>query len=139
MWQLQGRFCAGLCQGCDLYLLSVSSLSCSTCLHLPSASFPGPLGVLPPELGSLGCALLSASPVSPLRKWDSSASAPVSPRPWPYTAHFMDAQCMAVRVRASLEVMGLQLLGHSPGRKPSEAWGVSYCSLRPSLVKGQVE
>lgn len=69
--------------GCDLGSLCGSIISCP---HLPSyllssASCPGPLGVPPPELRSLGQALLSASPLCRHWKWGSSYLAPSSPPP----------------------------------------------------------
>lgn len=68
---------------CDLGSLCGSIISCP---HLPpyllsSASCPGPLGVPPPELRSLGQALLSASPLCRHWKWGSSYLAPSSPPP----------------------------------------------------------
>lgn len=76
--------------GCDLCSLSGSRVPCP---HLPShllsdASFPDPLRILPPELRSLGHALLSASPLH--CHVTHSLWLPLLPNPRPYTAYFMD-------------------------------------------------
>lgn len=90
VWQLQGRVCAGLSQESDLCSLSGSRVPCP---HLPShllsaASFPDPLRILPPELRSLGHALLSASPLH--CHVTHSLWLPLLPNPRPYRAYFMD-------------------------------------------------
>lgn len=82
--QLQGRFCGGLSQEAVTWALCVAPLCpAPTCLLICSPVPPALAhGVLPPELRSLGQALLSASPLCRHWKWGSSYLAPSSPPPW---------------------------------------------------------